>query len=291
MTNDDSQTRRAFSAKYSSKWQGWTAIVFGLVALSGSFENPNFISILFAVTLIPLGIYFLRGRGMSPRKLQRSEKKAVKIQSKVDEAKNALAAAQGGMAVVAFRNLEKLLKSTKAPDYSSRLEEILIEINFDKSRIKSVSIGSIPKYGLLNRGDIEVYRDWIICGQEAYDVDASTRGEVHVDGSIQYDSKNRKVDNRTANIQFVSQNWSQTFSINPDQVSQARLLVSQLSAVVESLKPSGVTTADISRMIETILNNSGQPPAEKLQQLSELRYQRLLSDQEFEAAKAKVLGI
>jgi hypothetical protein len=44
-------------------------------------------------------------------------------------------------------------------------------------------------------------------------------------------------------------------------------------------------------MIETILSNSGQPPAEKLKQLSDLRFQRLLSDSEFDAAKARILGI
>ena len=45
------------------------------------------------------------------------------------------------------------------------------------------------------------------------------------------------------------------------------------------------------KMMETILNSSGQPPAEKLKQLSDLRFQRLLSDSEFEAAKARILGI
>jgi hypothetical protein len=39
------------------------------------------------------------------------------------------------------------------------------------------------------------------------------------------------------------------------------------------------------------MSNSGQPAAEKLKQLSDLRFQRLLSDSEFEAAKAKILGI
>jgi DNA-directed RNA polymerase specialized sigma54-like protein len=62
-------------------------------------------------------------------------------------------------------------------------------------------------------------------------------------------------------------------------------------AVIESLKPKGVTSADISELMKTILSNSGQPAAQKLQQLSDLRYQRLLTDEEFEAAKAKVLGI
>jgi hypothetical protein len=289
--NEESEERRKFAAKYSSKWKGWTVLFLGATFLLGFLSNPNPGSILFAITLIPLGVYLLRGEGSNPRGLEKSEQRAKKLQAKIDDAKNTLAAARGGQAVVAYRNLESLLKSTKLPDYSSRLDEILREIDFDRSSITSVEIGSIPRLGFLNKTQIEIYRDWIISGQEAYDVDVSTKGEVHVEGSIQFDAKNNKVDTRTANIQFVSKDWSQSFAINPDSVNQARLIVSQLSVVVDSLKPSGVTTADISKMIEAILNNSGQPPAEKLQQLSELRYQRLLSDQEFEAAKAKVLGI
>ena len=292
MTNiEEFGMRRKFAAKYSSKWQGWTALLFGVSGLFGALSNPNPGGIIFAITLIPLAVYFLRGQGVNPRGVEKSEQKAKKLQGKIDDATNALANARGGQAVVAHRNLESLLKSTKLPDYSARFDEILREIDFDTTRITSVEIGRIPRLGFMSKTQIEIYRDWIIAGQEAYDVDASTKGEVHIDGSIQINAKNNKVDTRTANIQFVSKEWSQSFPINPDSVNQARLIVSQLGAVVDSLKPTGVTAADISKMIDTILNNSGQPPAEKLLQLSELRYQRLLSDQEFEAAKAKVLGI
>lgn len=282
----ESPIPRKFAAKYSSKWQGWTAISLGVISLGGA---P--VSLIWAIPLILLGVYFLRGEGMSPRKVEGAERKALKLQTEIDSAKNSLASASGGRAVVAYRNLERLITSTKVPDSNARLSAILEEISFDKSRIESVSIGTIPRLGFLNKNSIEIYRDWIICGQESFDVDSSTKGEVHIDGSIQINAKNNRVDTRTATVQFVSRDWSKSFEISPDNAPQARLLVSQLAAVVDSLKPSGVTTADMAKMIDTILNNSGQPPAEKLQQLSELRYQRLLSDEEFEAAKAKVLGI
>jgi hypothetical protein len=68
-------------------------------------------------------------------------------------------------------------------------------------------------------------------------------------------------------------------------------MIAQLAARVEELKPRAATAADISTMIDVILNNSGQPAAEKLKQLSNLRYERLLTDAEFEAAKTRILGI
>ena len=92
-------------------------------------------------------------------------------------------------------------------------------------------------------------------------------------------------------MHFVSTNWSHTFPFDLNQVSEARRIVAQLSVVIENLKPASVTSADITKMIETIMNNSGQPAAEKLKQLSDLRFQRLLSDSEFEAAKSRILGI
>ena len=192
---------------------------------------------------------------------------------------------------MAYRNLESLLKSTKAPDWSQQLDQILTEINFNRSSIQSDHIGTISGPGMLNRVPIEVYKNWIIVGQISYDVDVSTRGEVNVEGNVQIDSKGKKHDMRTASVNFVSTDWSHTFPFNLDQVTEARRIVAQLGAVTDAMKPKGVSSADIAMMIETIMNNSGQPPAEKLKQLSDLRFQRLLSDAEFDAAKARILGI
>jgi hypothetical protein len=183
------------------------------------------------------------------------------------------------------------LKSTKLPDHASQFEQILTDIKFDRSTIQSEHIGSLSGPGMLNKTPIEIYKNWIISGQTAFDVDVSTRGEVSVEGNIQIDAKGNKHDLRKAFVHFVSTNWSHTFPLHVEQVSDARRIVGQLSAVIEAMKPSGVTSADISKMMETILNSSGQPPAEKLKQLSDLRFQRLLSDSEFEAAKARILGI
>jgi TM2 domain-containing membrane protein YozV len=57
------------------------------------------------------------------------------------------------------------------------------------------------------------------------------------------------------------------------------------------MKPSATTASDIKELLEKLLSSSGKSPAEKLEELSNLRYQNLLSDQEFELAKSKILGI
>jgi hypothetical protein len=278
---------RPFASKYKYKWQGWTAVAFGVIWVS----SGEIALTILGVLLLAAGIFFLRGTEMSPKAIERSQKKADKLKSKIDEAKSSLASASGGKAVVAYRNLESLLKSTKAPDWSQQLDQILTEINFNRSSIQSDHIGTISGPGMLNRVPIEVYKNWIIVGQISYDVDVSTRGEVNVEGNVQIDSKGKKHDMRTASVNFVSTDWSHTFPFNLDQVTEARRIVAQLGAVTDAMKPKGVSSADIAMMIETIMNNSGQPPAEKLKQLSDLRFQRLLSDAEFDAAKARILGI
>lgn len=285
--NDSQENRRPFAAKYKYKWQGWVALVAGL----GWVASGDIVTTIFGVLMLALGVYLLRGQGVSPKSIERSQRKADKLQSKIDQATRDLEHASGGKAVVAYRNLEKIMKATKAPDWTSQFQKILSDINFDASSIQSDHIGTLSGPNALNKTPIEVYKNWIISGQNAFDVDVSTRGEVNVEGNVQIDSKGKKHDLRTANISFASTNWAHTFPFSLAQVSEARKIVSQLSAVIDSMKPTGATSADIAKIIETITTNSGQPAAEKLKQLSDLRFQRLLSDAEFEAAKAKILGI
>ena len=287
MDNNIEKSTRKFAAKYNYKWPGWMAVLFGISWIGSGEVYLLVLGILLAV----FGIYLIRGQGKSPRSLERTQKKADKLKSKIDAATSELENASGARAVVAYRNLENLLKSTKLPDHASQFEQILTDIKFDRSTIQSEHIGSLSGPGMLNKTPIEIYKNWIISGQTAFDVDVSTRGEVSVEGNIQIDAKGNKHDLRKAFVHFVSTNWSHTFPLHVEQVSDARRIVGQLSAVIEAMKPSGVTSADISKMMETILNSSGQPPAEKLKQLSDLRFQRLLSDSEFEAAKARILGI
>ena len=296
MTNTGGSGKpRKFAAKYQYKWQGWTLIVLGVTGLSGAGNatTPVNVAISVVLTLVffTLGVFLLRGQGVSPAQEARRKAKADKLQSQIDNATSRLASAKGGAAVVAYRHLEALIKGTKTSDSPERFKAILADIKFDPKSIESQFIGSIPRSGIWKVVNVEIFKDWIISGPESFDVDISTRAEVNVDGAITYDAKNNKIDNRTATIQFVSTDWSTSFSISPDRADDARRMASQLMAVIEELKPKSATTADISALMKTIMNNSGQPAAQKLQQLSDLRYQRLLTDEEFEAAKAKVLGI
>src|SRR5690606_15749227 len=117
------------------------------------------------------------------------------------------------------------------------------EIGFNIEAASSPRFGYLPTMtpGLF----VEVFRDWVIFGNQAHDVDASTSGHVHVDGSIQVssgvDSRGRAVqyqhDTRRAEIQFVSAHGTLSAPIHPDSVMEAKKLIAQLEAHVSSLKP------------------------------------------------------
>lgn len=241
---------------------------------------------------------------MDPRLAERNaaaaQRQASVAAEGIEQATRALQMARGGGAtVVAYRNLGETIKRLYPQEAAAKFSEVLTSIGFDSRRLSSPHYGSVAA---LNGGVVEVYRGWVILGQEAHDVDASTRGNVYIDGSVQVSSVavphgrktkvvNQAHDTRTASLQLVSSAWAMSVPIHPEHVGEARRMIAQLAARVEELKPRAATAADISTMIDVILNNSGQPAAEKLKQLSNLRYERLLTDAEFEAAKTQILGI
>ncbi len=224
---------------------------------------------------------------------------AARRQAVRDAADRLLDASGRGVGLVAFRNLEATIKRVYPQAPPEYFDTVLHSIGFDRQAIAS------PRFGYLNvtDGHFEIFRDYVIKGQEAYDVEPSTRGQVYVDGAIQVtqrvvvDSRGRqsvvndKHDMRTAQIQFTSKSWALQAAIHPDAVPAARQYVEQLATHVDSLKPQQVSAADIRNMVDSILNNTGQPPAEKLRQLSNLRYEHLLSEDEFKRAKTKILDI
>jgi hypothetical protein len=227
---------------------------------------------------------------------KRNQEKQQKADSAIDSALHRLSGLSGAKAFVAFEELEALVKKSYKTEASKKLDELLDSISFDKSRVESKLIGALVNWeaGVFSSGaknSIRVYRDWVIAGKVAYDFDVSTRGEVTIDGAITIDKYNNKVDNRKASLQLATQDWSHSFSIVPQEADEARRILNQLNAIIEQLKPKAVSAEEISQMIEGLLTTSGKSPAEKLEELSNLRYQRLLSDKEFELAKTRILGI
>ena len=308
-SKDGNPARRRFAAKRRYGWQGWTLI--GLAAYGTTLNlgqaSPRYEGLLVTCVFILSGIYLLRGKPKVPTtpsgerhkqglvhdgiaSAEDREKVArgqLELQrDKIKQAKHRLSKASGAAAVVAHRNLVELLRTG---NHGVTLDEIFHEIGFNRESIVSTKIGVIPvltPYGAV----IEVFEKWIICGDKPYDVDSTTHGEVFLEGTVQVDSSGSKRDLRSASVQFVSSSWATTFPISPDEVAAARLVVARLAKILAGANPADLAS-DIRKLLEDIVNSTKQTDAEKIEQLSDLRYQRLLTDQEFESAKAKVLGI
>lgn len=277
---------------------------------SGQGSAGNVIgNVLLGLALIAVSVYLLRGQGTNPAILERkaadAERQAASAAREMEEATTALAAATGGgAALVAYRNLEAAAKRWNPSESvaETKFQEAMASISFDQSVLNSPRFGVIAAVGA--GGHVEIFRDWVIYGQEAHEVGATTRGHVYTDGAVQVTSsvvpatkhkksyvQNAQHDHRTAQLQIVSSEWSLSVPIDPNQANEARRLVEQLASQIETLRAKTVTAADIGEMVDTILARTGQPAAEKLKQLSNLRFDRLLSDEEFDQAKARILDV
>lgn len=252
--------------------------------------------------------YLIRGKAESPaararreaREQHEAEAAARRAQDAYDgmeRVAGTLAEASGAAAFVQYRNLKATADHWYGPDADMRLTEWVERVGFDPSTVRSERLGFL--HAVDGGAPVEIFRDWVIRDQEAYNVDVTTSGHVHVDGAVQVstavDANGRlvehRVDSRRAELQLLGAGWSVSAAISPDDVIEARKLLARLDSHVGTLKPRAASSDDISQMVERILNGTGQPPAEKLQQLSNLRFERLLSDEDFERAKAKILGL
>lgn len=275
----------------------------------------SIVAFLVNLGLVAWGIYLIRGVGETPaaarrrwaieqrqaaeaqRLQQAAAQRAVQAQAEITAAAAAVVAASGGAALVAYRRLEATAQRWYPHDFHAQVTQALSSAGFDMQKLDS------PRYGYLATlrpgVTIEIFRDWIIRGEEAHDVDASTQGFVHTEGTIQFsqthDLNNRTIESqhdlRVAELQLIGNGWSLSDRIHPDDTIAAKKLIAELASHVETLKARSLTPADLKAMVDAILNSTGQPPAEKLKQLSNLRFDRLLSDEEYEQAKAKILGV
>lgn len=278
------------------KW-GWASLLFGVFAIFLVFFGAEPVSsvLIASFAYIGIGLFLILAKGPQKFLDNRRKNKADANEKAIESALARLETATGAQAFMAHEKLAALVNK-KGATGSRSLPELLESIDFDHSRVESRYLGTLvnlgaPTFFSGNSRAIRVYQDWVIAGDLGYDFDISTRGSVNVDGSIQLDKNNNKVDMRKATLQLATQEWSHAYKILPDEADEARRILNQLSVLIEEMKPKGLTTSDIKDLMDKLLASGGKSPAEKLEELSNLRYQRLLTDQEFESAKSKILGI
>jgi len=90
----------------------------------------------------------------------------------------------------------------------------------------------------------------------------------------------KKTDSRSLSVQIVGANWGLEISLNPAQNKKARAIVTRINQNIEILKDKAPT---VSTAISQDISGS-------LAKLAELRAQGLLTDDEFNQAKSKLLS-
>jgi hypothetical protein len=284
-----------YKPKFASQKWGWALAIFGFFGvITGIITGLIQMTVIY-LAFLGVGTYLLTSTKPQQNYEKRIQYQAAAAESEIQSALKELENATGVEAFLVFEHLESLVDEA-GPSYSNTLSDLLASIKFDESRVESKYLGSLVNVssGNLNGSDretIRIYQQWVVSGTMGYDFDVSTRGDVNVDGSVQFDKNNNEVDMRTATLHLATQDWSKAYKILPSEVDEARRILNQLAAILEEMKPKVLTAGDMQDAMEKLLASSGKSPAEKLEELSNLRYQRLLTDQEFLAAKMKILEI
>lgn len=273
--------------------------IFGVFAglITGDIGTAILIAVFYAV-MAGVGFYLWTSEVPSEYFSKKTSDKKAQADRAIMSALERLQGLTGAKAFIAFERLENLVQAAYKDDASRKLTELLESVDFDRARVESKFIGGIGNLGagvaLVTAGPdkyIRVYKDWVIAGNLGFDFDVSTRGEVTLDDSMQRGRDPKLADYRKAALHLATQDWSHTFEIYPSQANEAKRILLQLEAIIDQMKPKAVSAAEIGEVMERLVGSTGKSPAEKLEELSNLRYQRLLSDKEFEAAKQKILGI
>lgn len=284
-----------YKPKFASQKWGWALAIFGFFGvLTGIITGLIQMTVIY-LAFLGIGLYLITSTKPQQRYEKRIQDQATSAQGEIQSVLKELENATGVEAFLVYEHLESLVDEA-GPIYSKTLSELLASINFDESRVESNYLGSLDNlgsgtYGGGGRETIRIYEQWVVSGDMGYDFDVSTRGSVNVDGSVQFDKNNNEVDMRTATLQLATQDWSKAFKIRPEEADEARRIVNQLAAIFEEMKPKVLTAVEMKEAMKELLESSAKSPAKKLEELSNLRYQRLLTDQEFQAAKTKILEI
>lgn len=301
--------RRPFAAKYAHPGWGVTLIIVGALSTIGvaSGSIPSFIV---GLALIAWGIYLVRGRGLTPAKATalarvRDEQQAARmllpavVLPSIETAATALAVAPPGAAsFIAYRNVVETVRFFTPATADQTIAAVLTSTGYDAHAVPP-PLGAFP--AITPPATVEVFASWIIVGQYGYDFERGTRVDVFVDGNVAVSThlvaKGRRTqqvtqehDLRRATVQFTSPSWSFTAEIPIAALSTARELAARLNAVLAQAEPQAATLDDMQSLVERIVASNEQPIEEKIRQLSNLRFERLLSDAEFEHAKARLLS-
>lgn len=310
MNDSDSSTRlrRPFSAKYAHRGWGITLIIVGALSVLG-IASGAIPALLVGLALIAWGIYLVRGQGITPAKAAklaqlRAEHEAARmllpalILPSIEAAAAALAAPPpGGAAFIAYRNL---IETTRffAPAHVDEIIASVLAATGYAAHAAAAPLGAFPAVNPPTT--VEVFPQWLNVGQHSYDFERGTHVEIFVDGHFALTSHTvaqgrrtqqviQEHDLRRATVQFTSPSWSFTAEIPLTALVTARETAARLNALLAQAEPQAATFGEIQAMVERIVASNEQPVEEKIRQLSNLRFERLLSDVEFEQAKARLL--
>lgn len=148
------------------------------------------------------------------------------------------------------------------------LDQKLSEVGISRESVLSGSLSGNVR--LRHFIFTDVFPGFVVTGGRVFTIDSATRVHLH----------------HSSALEIIGTDWTAKY-----YESNAASVGERLKAHIETLSsPQKNSKKDIRRLIDSVLESSRQSTAQKLKELSDLRYSRLLSDLEFQEAKRRLLG-
>lgn len=310
-TGDVRRPRKPFAA--ASAHRGWAIglILVGALVVVGSPTNlmsrtasvsgggvAGFIvALLIGGAMVVFGIYLWRGQGPTTAQVVNKARAADQYDAALARFKAEAAKSLKPRAALVTPYLALLAASSQhfGAASAAQIREVLKDLGVDAGAMAPALIGQVP--------GLAVHPDWLVVdNKQAYDLTAATRAQFHLDDRVQTVTQSKTRGGKTIStstevprggtLQIVSEGWSQTVAVRPQYVPSARKLVEHLAIRVDQLREANRVAAEERRSVgaEQVRAIANPETAQALQNLQNLLYTRVISDEEFARMKAKLLG-
>lgn len=254
-------------------------------------------AVVLGVALIVWGFYLIRGQGEATGPVAARARAANDYEAALDAFKKEVdkSKAPSAALVTSFLVLQEAAHRRFAPsDASTELSRECAELEFSIETISTPVLGQVQ--------GLTLHKDWLIVGTRAFGITSTSRAQFHLDDQVQTVTTSQGKGNRVVStsveaprggvLRIVTDDGQQAINVKPEQVSDARQIVEQVAARADQIKESASIAAQgrASTEAEQIKAISNPDTAKALQNLQNLLFTRVITDEEFAQMKSKLLS-
>jgi hypothetical protein len=268
-------------------------LVRGSGVSQGSLVGGAIFGTLVGAAAIVWGVYLLRGKGPTTKIVAAKAQAANDYEGAIGRLHAELAQGPTPRAALVTALIGAQIAGSRrfGATAPQELGAEFARMGFDPMTLNASIVGQVP--------GISMYPHWIIAGNAAYDLSAAARATFHLDDQVRTVTTTDKRGVSTSvevprggQLRVMTPEWSLAFPVASNYVPAARHIADQINYRAEQLREHTSTAAihQSSVEVEQIRAITNPETAQALQNLQNLLYTRVITDEEFASMKAKLLA-